>query len=69
MVPLKYLSNFWRALETSIISCKLNLLINWYKESFISSIALATQVTTLALTDTKLCSSRSSIKSRQYKAI
>ena len=25
MVPIKYLSNFWRALEMPLISCKLNL--------------------------------------------
>ena len=28
-VPLKYLSNFWRALEMSLINCKINLQLKW----------------------------------------
>ena len=27
--PLKYMSNFWRTLETPSINCELNLLLNW----------------------------------------
>ena len=27
MVPLKYLSNFWRTLEMSLINCEFNLLL------------------------------------------
>ena len=26
IVPLKYLSNFWRTLETSLINCEINLI-------------------------------------------
>ena len=29
MVPLKYLSNFWRTLETPLINCKVNLILTW----------------------------------------
>ena len=28
-VPLKYLSNFWRSLEMSLINCKFELSLNW----------------------------------------
>ena len=29
MVPLKYLSNFWRSLETLLINCKVSLIVTW----------------------------------------
>ena len=29
MVPLKYLSNFWRALEMPLINCEVNLILTW----------------------------------------
>ena len=29
VVPLKYLSNFWRSLEMFLINCKVNLELNW----------------------------------------
>ena len=29
MVPLKYLSNFWRTLEMPLINCKANLILTW----------------------------------------
>ena len=29
MVPLKYLSNFWRTLEMSLINCKVSLFLTW----------------------------------------
>ena len=48
MVPLKYLSSFWRTIEMSLINCELNLIINWYKGYAIFSKALAT---TFVLTD------------------
>ena len=28
-VPLKYLSNFWRALEMPLINCEINLILSW----------------------------------------
>ena len=31
VVPLKYLSNFWRSLETPLINCKTHLELNWTK--------------------------------------
>ena len=35
MVPLKYLSNFWRTLEMSLINCEINLNLNWSKKCVI----------------------------------
>ena len=29
MVPLKYLSNFWRTLEMPLINCEINLILTW----------------------------------------
>ena len=29
MVPLKYLSNFWRTLEMTLINCEVNLILTW----------------------------------------
>ena len=29
MVPLKYLSNFWRTLEMPLINCGINLILTW----------------------------------------
>ena len=29
MVPFKYLSNFWRALEMPLINCEVELILNW----------------------------------------
>ena len=53
MVPLKYLSNFYRTLQMPLINSEVNLILNWYKKCVISSNALATQATTFAITDTK----------------
>ena len=29
MVPLKYLSNFWRILEMPLTNCEVNLILTW----------------------------------------
>ena len=29
MVPLKYLSNFWRTVEIPFINCEINLILTW----------------------------------------
>ena len=56
MVPLKYLSNFWRTLERSLINCEINLEIkldlNWSKNRVIVA-NNANQDTTFSITDTK----------------
>ena len=53
MVPLKNLSNFWRTLEMPIINCEINLILAW-SENWVISNTTANQVTTFAITDTKL---------------
>ena len=37
LVPLKYLSNFWRTLEMSLINCEVELILTWSKNCVISS--------------------------------
>ena len=51
MVPLKYLSNFWRTLEMSLINCEVNLILTWSSTCVITN---STGAGTFAITDTKL---------------
>ena len=37
VVPLKYLSNFWRSLEMPLINCKIRLELNWIEDDILSS--------------------------------
>ena len=37
VVPLKYLSNFWRSLEMPLINCKVYLELNWIGNCILSS--------------------------------
>ena len=37
IVPLKYLSNFWRTLEMPLINCKVNLILTWSKNCVITN--------------------------------
>ena len=53
VVPLKYLSNFWRTPEMPLINCEINLVITRSKNCVISN-AAANQDTTFSITDTKL---------------
>ena len=52
MVPLKYLSNFWRTLEMPLISCK--LILNWTRNSVIISTNVTNQIPTFTITGTTL---------------
>ena len=54
MVPLKYLSNFWRTLEMPLIKCEVNLILTWSSTFVIISAGNANQAATFAITDTKL---------------
>ena len=54
MVPLKYLSNFWRTLEIPLINCEINLILAWSANCVIVSTNVANQNATFAITDTKL---------------
>ena len=51
VVPLKYLSNFWRSLEMPLISCKVYLELNWIEDCILSG---AGNTAKFAITDTKL---------------
>ena len=51
MVPLKYLSNFWRTLEIPLINCEVNFILPW---SLTCVITNSRGVGTFAITDTRL---------------
>ena len=51
MVPLKYLSNFWRILEMPLINCEVNLILTWSSTCVITN---ATGAGTFEISDTKL---------------
>ena len=54
MVPLKYLSNFWRILEMPLINCEVNLILTWSSTCVLVSTNAANQNATFAITNTKL---------------
>ena len=54
MVPLKYLSNFWRTLEMPLINCEVNLILTWSSNCVLIATAVPNQVATFEITDTKL---------------
>ena len=54
MVPLKYLSNFWRALEMPLINYEINLILTWSTNCVIVASNIANQNATFSITDTKL---------------
>ena len=51
VVPLKYLSNFWRSLEMPLINCKVHLELNWIEGCILSS---ARHSVKFEITDAKL---------------
>ena len=51
MVPLKYLSNFWRTLEMPLINCEITLMLTWSSTCVITN---STGAGSFAITDTKL---------------
>ena len=54
MVPLKYLSNFWRTLEMPLINCEVNIILTWSSTCVIASVILANQAASFTIIDTKL---------------
>ena len=54
MVPLKYLSNFWRTLEMPLINCEVNLILTWTPTCVLIATGVPNQNATFAITDTKL---------------
>ena len=54
MVPLKYLSNFWRTLEMPLINCEITLDLNLSEKYIMVATNIANQGATFSTTDTKL---------------
>ena len=54
MVPLKYLSNFWKILEMPLTSCEVELILTWSAGCVIIYTDAANQVPTFTITGTKL---------------
>ena len=52
MVPLKYLSNFWRTLEMPLINCEVELILTWSENCVIIYTDVANQVPTFTITET-----------------
>ena len=54
MVPLKYLSNFWRSIEMPLINCEVELTLTWSAGCVIIYTDTAEQVPTFTTTETNL---------------
>ena len=54
LVPLKYLSNFWRPLEMPLMNCEVELTLDWYENCVIITTNVANQNPTFTLTETNL---------------
>ena len=54
MIPLKYLSNFWRTLEMPLINSEINLILTWSANSVIVYTDVANQNATFEIADAKL---------------
>ena len=54
MVPLKYLSNFWRILEMPLTNCEVSLQFKWSKDCVLIAGTAANQNSNFKITDTKL---------------
>ena len=52
MFPLKYLSNFSRTLEMSLINCEISLILTWSKNCFLVTGTAGNQGPTFTITDT-----------------
>ena len=50
MVSLKYLSNFWRTLEMSLINCEVGLILTWSENCVIIYTDVANQAPTFTIT-------------------
>ena len=63
MVPLKYLSNFWRTLEMPLINCEVNIILTWSSTCVITN---SNGAGTIEITDTKLYVPVVTINTRKY---
>ena len=63
VVPLKYLSNFWRSLEIPLINCEVELSLRWYGKCILSN---AAGDSTFKITDAKLYVPIVTLKTEDY---
>ena len=54
MVPLKYLINFWKTLEMSLINCEIEFILDWSADCIIIYTNVYNQVPTFTITATNL---------------
>ena len=54
MVPIKYLSSFWRTLEMPLINCEANVILTWSTDCAMIYTDVANQVPTFKITETNL---------------
>ena len=54
MVPLKYLSNFWRTLKMPLINCEIELILTLSRDCVIIYTDVNDQVPTFTITETNL---------------
>ena len=54
MVPLKYLSNFWRTLEMHLINCEVELILDWSANCVIIYTNVNNQVPTFTIAEINL---------------
>ena len=54
MVPLKYLSDFWRTLELPLINCEIELVLTWSANCVIIYTNVNQQVPKFTITETNL---------------
>ena len=54
IVPLKYLSSFWRTLEMPLINCEVEFILDWSANCVIISTNNANQVPTFTITETNI---------------
>ena len=54
MIPLKYLSNFWRTHEMPLINCEVELVLTYSENCAIISTNVANQNSTFTITETTL---------------
>ena len=54
LIPLKYIRNFWRTLEMSLINCEVELILTWSENCVIISTNVANENPTFTITETTL---------------
>ena len=54
MVPLKYLSSFWRTIEMPLINCEIEPILDWSANCVIINTNNANQVPTFTITETTI---------------